>query len=180
MPKSSECKENVSEKFSLTFNCNGSNVGNGTGIGNGNFNGDGSSSSSCSGESSSGPCFLPCQKFYLVQSFNKAIITEIGEQLVVTFNITNTSGNDVSGPIVISSSIFGSIFVSDNIIAAGETIILVKNYIIQEKDVSSLILSVVSFVAKGVSTGVPGRYNSADRYSDVSVDKLPCVLASSQ
>lgn len=181
MTKSSkEEKATNSEKIVLTFNCNGSNIGNGVGIGNGNLNGGGSGSSDF--ESNDGSynvckaCTLPCQKFYLVQSFNKNIITSVGERLVATFSITNTSGGEVKGPIVLSSSLFGTIFVSDHIIDAGETVTLVKDYIVQEKDISSLILSIVSFIAAGISTGVPGRYNSGERYSDVVVDKLPVVL----
>lgn len=52
-------------------------------------------------------------------------VNRIGEVVRWSLKATNTSGKRIDGPLVISSSLLGTIFLSDNGIDAGQTIIVI-------------------------------------------------------
>ncbi len=158
--------------------CNGSNIGNGVGIGNGNLNGGAGGNGNSSGGSSGGTggdvcsaeCNKVCEQIYLVQSTNIYSVSRIGQQIIWTWKATNISGKRIDSALVISSSLFGTIFLTDRGIDAGETIKVSRTITVDQDNYNSL--SSVAYVALGVATGVPGHYESGTRISQVVVNSI--------
>lgn len=186
----------LGKTVNFTVNCNGSDIGNGVGIGNGNLNGGGggccndnghtgytgytgaSGASGASGPDCDEPlvcdskCNLICEQVYFEQTVTPTYVSRIGQQLTWTLKVTNISGRRIPGPIVVSSSLFGTLLLTDRGLQAGETITLIHTMILEQSDFQSNNLSSVAFVALGVPTGTPGRYNSGTRISPIVVTSV--------
>ena len=179
-------KQKKNRGVKVTLNCNGSNVGNGVGIGNGNFNGGGGSSE-CGGETGGytgytgytgttggdqlicdSRCNLLCEQIYLEQLVSPHSVSRIGQELQFTFRVTNVSGKTITNPVVISSSLLGSIFVTDRGFDAGQTITINRNYLLKSKDLRQSTITSVAYAAYGIAIR-PGGYNPGERISPIVV-----------
>jgi hypothetical protein len=174
-----EILENESKNFNLRVkvNCKGPNACSNLGIGNGNLN-DGSCGGATgytgytgnTGSDSSvciSKCNAICKQIYLEQLVSPNNVSRIGQELIFTYRVTNVSGKKITNPIVISSSLLGSIFVTDRGLDSGNTITITKNYLLKSKDLQENTLTNVAFAAYGVSSGRPGGYNPGERISPV-------------
>lgn len=171
-------------KVLVTVNCNGSNIGNGVGIGNGNLNGGGggngnssgggATGSTCGTTGSTGPsmCNTVCEWVFLEQNANPTFITDVGKTIVWYLKATNISGKDIPGPLVITSSYFGTVFLTDIPIVSGATFDKSVTTVVTEKDIQQSVITSAAFVSKGVATGVPDKFTPGDRVSPVVVTKV--------
>lgn len=191
------CKEDskvISEKSGKTINfivhCNGSDIGNGVGIGNGNLNGGGGGCGGDCGQSGhtgytgtsggtgdDGPvcdsrCNLVCEQVYLQQSVSPTSVSRIGQELTWTLTATNVSGKRISGALVISSSLFGTVLLTDRGLNPGQTVTFIYKMTVKQEDIKSNNLSSVAYVAVGIPTGTPGRYDPGTRVSPVVVTNV--------
>lgn len=184
------------EKSGKTINfivhCNGSNIGNGVGIGNGNLNGGGGGSGDCDQSGNTGNtgntgytgssgddgpvcdsrCNLVCEQVYLQQTVSPSSVSRIGQELTWTLTATNISGKRISGALVVSSSLFGTVLLTDRGLNPGETVTVVYKMTLEQGDFQSNNLSSVAYVAVGIPTGTPGRYDPGTRVSPVVVTNV--------
>lgn len=175
----------------ISFNCNGSNIGNGVGIGNGNLNGGGgggccggnngqSGNTGSTGET--GPnvcpnaCNLVCEQVYLEQTTDTFSVSKIGQPVVFTFKSTNISGADINSPLVITSSLFGTFFLTEEGLKSGQTLTTVHRYFAKREDFEAGSITSAAFVSLGVSTGIPGQFTPGVRVSPVVTAFVQVVL----
>lgn len=164
-------KNNKSLGLKVKVNCKGSNACSNLGIGNGNLN-EGSCGGSTGGTDGdagvcNSRCSAICEQIHLEQLVSPYSASRIGQQLIYTYHVTNVSGKKIPKPVVISSSLLGTIFVTDRGLESGETITIKRNYLVQDEDLQNNIISNVAFVAYGVPAGRPGGYNPGERISPV-------------
>lgn len=174
--------------INFTVHCNGSDIGNGVGIGNGNLNGGGGGCgcggdggqtgitgiTGITGNTGDGPvcdskCNLICEQIYLEQTASPVTVSRIGQEITWRFRATNVSGRRILGALVISSSLLGTIFLSDTGIDSGQTITVVRKITLDQEYSQSNPLTSVAFVAAGLPTGIPGNYTPGTRVSPIVV-----------
>ena len=183
-------KEKKGDRIIFSVNCNGSDVGNGVGIGNGNLNGGGGGcggdggSSGHTGETGStgglvcdAKCNRVCEQFYLEQTVDPTSVSRIGQELTWTLKATNVSGKRVTQPLVVTSSFFGTILLTERGVDAGETVTVVNKTVVEEADLRSSTITSAAFVSYGVPSGRPGGYNPGERVSPVVTTYVRVDLA---
>lgn len=191
------CKQETTEDskkkgkvINFVVHCNGSNIGNGMGIGNGNMNGGGGGCGCAGGQTGmtgqtgqtgitgttgqtgmvcDAGCNAVCEQIYLEQTANPSSVSRLGQVITWTFKATNVSGTMIPGPIVISSSLLGTIFLTDRGFGAGETITVSTKLTLNQQNAQSPSLSSVAYAATGVPTGIPDRFTPGTRLSPVVV-----------
>lgn len=115
-------------------------------------------------------CNSICDQIYLELLSRPNLVSAVGQITTWVYKATNISGYDITHPLVISSSLFGTMILSNTGMVSGETLELTSTYAVRSTDVQEI--TNVSFVAYGVSTSTPGRYLPGVRVSSVVTGKI--------
>lgn len=111
-------------------------------------------------------CNLPCEQLFLEQNVSYTM-----NAIRITSTITNISGRNIRGPLILVSSLTGNKLLTTNGIAAGETRKITQTYNITKSNVMDDFFGNVSFIARGVPAP-DGSYTPAERMSPVKSEKI--------
>ena len=182
--KSKDCEKSIN----FTVHCNGSDIGNGVGIGNGNFNSGGEGCSGFTGFTGftgntgsddlvcDSRCNAVCEQVILDVVASPRSVSRIGQEISWTYTATNVSGRKISRPLVISSSYLQTRLLSDHGMDSGETISVTIVSYVREEDLRLPRITNVSFVAYGVSTGIPDRFLPGERVSPIKTIRVATII----
>lgn len=113
-------------------------------------------------------CNLPCRQVYLEQIVQPTQAVP-GATTNWSFRATNISGNNISGPIVISSSLFGTMLLTSSVFTSGQTLTLSRTYVVPAGS-STIPITSVAFVAQSSNGTTVGT-----TISKVVVTTLKCI-----
>jgi hypothetical protein len=78
--------------------------------------------------------------------------------------------------LVIVSSLFGTVLLSDNAVEPGETLTVVAQHIVSADDLATDSITSAAYVARGVATDVPDNFKAGERLSRVVVTSVHAIL----
>ena len=121
-------------------------------------------------------CSAVCEQVFLQVTANPTTVSRIGQEIRWTLRVTNTSGRNIPGPIVISSSFFGTRLLSEFGINAGETISLTVSTRIEDQDLQTSEIVNVTYVAYGIRAGMPGHFDVGEQISPVVTTTINVII----
>ena len=102
------------------------------------------------------PCSCPtgpCESAILLIRAHPAIVGTVGQHITFEYSTTNVSGNAISGPIIIVSSLFGNFLIRNGTFTAGEKISVSRSMMVTQSQLSSGRIVSNDYVATGRLSG---------------------------
>lgn len=113
---------------------------------------------------SSGSCNSPCRAIYLQMTMSPTSVSGSGATVNVQYTLVNVSGNAIVTPVVISSSILGTILVSASGMTSGQSTSVNTTFTVPATNVGQV--TNVSFAAVGI-IGPTSAYTVGSRLSKI-------------